>query len=100
LPVAHDTFLGVASELGFVGLIIYLAILIFAYKEALALATRNSTLGVGLLVGLTTFIIMSLTLSWEVVKIQYVLYGSVLALSIAGSDAEYPERTRKREPRL
>lgn len=78
--VAHNMFLSVASELGFVGLLLFLGVLFFAFKGALKLANRRSVLGVGVFLGLVAFTIAGLTLTWEHQKIGFFLYGSVLAL--------------------
>lgn len=80
--VAHNIFLSVASELGLVGLALFSSVLFLAFRQAWALAGRGSAAGVGLLFGLTTYMVMGLTLSWEAEKIGYVLFGSILALSL------------------
>lgn len=79
--VAHNIFLGITSELGIVGLVLFLGVLFFAFKSALS-ASRVSNLGVGILLGLIVFMIAGMTLEWEYHKIGYVLFGSVLALQL------------------
>ena len=82
--VAHNIFLGVASQLGLVGLLLFLGVLFFAFKTALPLA-RRSSLGAGIFLGLIVSMIAGMTLSWESQKIVYVLFGSVLALQLHAS---------------
>jgi O-antigen ligase len=82
--VAHNTMLGVASQLGLVGLILFLGILFFAFKTAWPIAQR-SDLGTGIFLGLIVAMIMGMTLTWENQKIVYVLFGSVLALQLHDS---------------
>ncbi len=80
--VAHNMFLSVGSELGLVGLALFLTILFLALRRALGFAQRSSTLGTGLFLGLIVFMIAGMTLTWEYQKIGYFLYGSVLALQL------------------
>jgi O-antigen ligase len=87
--VAHNTFLGVASQLGLVGLILFLGVLFFAFKTAAPLA-RRSGLGAGILLGLIVSMIAGMTLSWEGEKIVYILFGSVLALQLHDSALHAP----------
>jgi O-antigen ligase len=82
--VAHNMLLGVASELGLVGLTFFLGILFFAFKSAVPLS-QESDLGIGLLLGLIAFVIAGMTLTWEYDKIGYVLFASVLALRLHNS---------------
>jgi O-antigen ligase len=82
--VAHNTLLGVASQLGLVGLILFLGILFFAFTPAWLIAQR-SDLGTGIFLGLMVAVIAGLTLTWENQKIVYVLIGSVLALQLHDS---------------
>jgi O-antigen ligase len=76
----HNIFLSMASELGLVGLALFLGVLFFAFRQALALVGRGSAVGVGLLFGLVAYAVMGLATSWEVQKIGYFLFGSILAL--------------------
>lgn len=78
--MAHNIFLSVMSETGLVGLILFGALLISAYASAWRLVKRGENLGYGLLIGLLAYTVAGLTLTWEYVKIPYVLYGSLLAL--------------------
>ena len=93
--VAHNMFLSVASELGLVGLILFLGILFFAFKTAVSIA-RGSELGTVIVLGLIVFMIAGMTLTWETQKIGYVLFGSVLALQLhdAARRAASPPRRR------
>ncbi|HEX2741534.1 MAG TPA: hypothetical protein VHM69_13900, partial [Rubrobacter sp.] len=72
------------SELGLVGLVLFLGILFFAFKTAVPIA-QGSGLGTGMVLGLIVFIIAGMTLTWETQKIGYVLFGSVLALQLHNS---------------
>jgi O-antigen ligase len=87
--VAHNTPLGVASELGLVGLILFLGILFFSVKTVVPIA-QESSLGTGILLGLIVAMIAMITLTWEVEKIVYVLFGSVLALQLHDSAQRAP----------
>jgi O-antigen ligase len=87
--VAHNMFLGVASQLGLVGLILFLGILFFAFTTAWAIA-RRSGLGTGIFLGLIVFLIAGMTLTWENQKIVYILFGSVLALQLHASARDAP----------
>lgn len=78
--VAHNMFLSVMSETGVIGLILFGALLLSAYASARRLVRRGESLGYGLLIGLLAYTVAGLTLTWEYVKIPYVLYGSLLAL--------------------
>ncbi len=82
VAVAHNMFLSVASELGLVGLAVFLFVVFSALRQASALARRNVSLGLGLLLGLVAYLIGGMALTWEYTKISYLLYGSVLALSL------------------
>ena len=57
-------FLGVASQLGLVGLILFLGILFFAFKTAVPIA-QGSSLGTGIFLGLIVSMIAGMTLTWE-----------------------------------
>jgi O-antigen ligase len=76
----HNIFLSMASELGLVGLALFMGVLFLAFRQAWTLVGRGSALGVGLLFGLVAYTVMGLTTSWEVQKIGYFLLGSILAL--------------------
>lgn len=82
VTVAHNMLLSVASELGLVGLAVFLFVVFSALRQASALARSNVTLGLGLLLGLAAYLIGGMALTWEYTKISYLLYGSVLALSL------------------
>ena len=77
----HNIFLSVASELGLIGLLLFLGILLFAFRLALSLS-RRSHLGVGVLLGLIAYMIIGLSTSWEYEKIGYVVLGSILSLTL------------------
>jgi O-antigen ligase len=94
---AHNMFLGVASQLGLVGLILFLGILFFAFKTAWLIAQR-SDLGTGIFLGLIVFMIAGMTLSWEDHKIVYVLFGSVLALQLHNSARRAPPPAERGAP--
>ena len=79
--VAHNVFLSVMSETGVVGLVLFAALLVSAYALAWNLAKRGESLGYGLLIGLLAHTVAGLTLTWEYVKIPYLLYGSLLGLA-------------------
>ena len=81
----HNIFLSIASELGLVGLALFLSVLFLAFRQAWALVGRGSAVGVGLLFGLVAYTVMGLTTSWEVQKIGYFLLGSILALYSRGT---------------
>jgi len=78
--VAHNMFLSVLSETGLIGLFLFGALLSFAYRSAWYLAKNKEALGYGLLLALIAYTIAGMTLTWEYVKIPYVIYGSLLAL--------------------
>lgn len=81
-PVAHNIFLSVTSELGFVGLTLFLGILYCAFRGAFSLVNRNSVLGMGLFLGLVGFVLAGQSLTWEYEKLGYLLYGSILSLQL------------------
>jgi O-antigen ligase len=87
--VAHNIYLGIASELGLVGLTLFLGVLFFLFRAAVPLAQR-SDLGTGILVGLIVFMIAGLTLPWGDHKMVYYLFGSVLALQLHYSGRRAP----------
>jgi O-antigen ligase len=80
--VAHNTFLSVLAETGMIGFLLFGSLLLSAYVLAWRLLKRGENLGYGLLVGLITYTIAGLTLTWEYVKIPYLIYGSLLALEV------------------
>ena len=79
--VTHDIALGVTSELGLVGLALFLGIVYFAFKAAWRMAPR-SDLATGIFLGLIVAMIGGLTQPWEDEKLVYILFGSVLALQL------------------
>jgi O-antigen ligase len=87
--LAHNIFLSVATQLGLVGLILWLGILFFLFKTAVPLAQR-SDLGTGIFLGLIVVMFAGTSLTWEKEKIVYVLFGSVLALQLHYSDRRAP----------
>ena len=87
--LTHDIWLSVASELGLVGLILFLGIVFFLFKTAVPIAQR-SDLGTGILLGLIVFVIAGMTLPWQDHKMVYVLFGSVLALQLHNSARRAP----------
>ncbi len=80
--VAHNIFLSVLAETGVIGFLLFGALLLSAYASARRLIKRGENLGYGLLIGLIAYTIAGLTLTWEYVKIPYLIYGSLLALDI------------------
>jgi O-antigen ligase len=82
--VTHNIFLSVASQLGLVGLTLYLGILFFLFKAAVPIGQEGG-LGTGIFLGLIVVMIAGMTLPWENEKIVYVLFGSVLALQLHNS---------------
>ena len=86
---AHNTFLAMAAELGVIGLALFLGVLIFAGRRAKVLASRNSTVGIGLLYAFTAYVIMGLATTWETQKIAYIIYGSILSVTLAAQTTEY-----------
>jgi O-antigen ligase len=92
--VAHNMFLGVASELGLVGLILFLGILFFAFKTAIPIAQR-SYVGTGILLALIVSMFAGMTLTWESKEIVYVLFGSVLALQLHDSARRAPSLDKR-----
>ncbi len=91
----HNIVLGVASELGLVGLILFLGILFFLFNTAVPIAQR-SDLGTGIFLGLIVFMIAGMTLPWETTKIAYVLFGSVLALQLHDSARRAPSSAEQK----
>jgi O-antigen ligase len=87
--VAHNMFIGVAAQLGLVGLISFLGMLFFVFKTAVPIA-QGSRLGTGIFLGLIVFMIAGLTLTWEKQIIVYILFGSVLALQLHNSARRPP----------
>jgi putative inorganic carbon (HCO3(-)) transporter len=80
-PVAHNVFLGLAAELGTIGLGIFLWFLIAAVVSARAVASAGGPKAGAMLLGLTACVLIGLSLSWEYTKIVYIVAGSVLALA-------------------
>jgi len=85
----HNVALGVASELGLVGLILFLAVVFFAFKTAWQIAPR-SDLGTGIFLGLIVAMIAGMSQPWEEHKMVYFLFGSVLALQLHYSGRHAP----------
>jgi O-antigen ligase len=96
--VAHNMILGVASQLGLVGLILFLGILFFGFKTAIPIAQRSG-LGTGILLGLIVSIIAGMTLTWETHKMVYFLLGSVLALQLHDSARRAPSSAGQEDSR-
>jgi hypothetical protein len=92
--IAHNMFLSVASQLGLVGLILFLGVLFFAFKAAVPIAQRSG-LGTGIFLGLIVSMIAGLTLTWEQDKALYVLFGSVLALQLDNSARQARAHTER-----
>jgi O-antigen ligase len=86
--VTHQIFLAVASELGLVGLALFVSILFFAFKLALELSQR-STFAAALFVGLLAYVLIGMTTAWEYQKIGYILFGSILSLGIQQGYVSY-----------
>jgi O-antigen ligase len=86
---AHNMLVSVASQLGLVGLILWLGVLFFAFRTALPIGQRSG-LGAGIFLGLIVFMIAGMTLTWETNKAVYVLFGSVLALQLHDSARRAP----------
>lgn len=82
--VAHNMFLSVLAETGVIGFLLFGTLLLSAYASAWRLIKRGENLGYGLLIGLIAYTIAGLTLTWEYVKVSYLLYGSLLALGVGG----------------
>jgi O-antigen ligase len=95
--IAHNMLLSIASQLGLVGLILFLGILFFAFKAAVPIAQRSG-LGTGVFLGLIVSMIAGLTLTWELDKSLYVLFGSVLALQLDNSARRARAHTERGEP--
>ncbi len=93
---AHNMLLSVASQLGLVGLILFLGMLFFAFRTALPIAQR-SALGTGIFLGLIVFMFAGMTLTWEHHKVVYVLFGSVLALQLHNDSARRAPPPSERE---
>jgi O-antigen ligase len=96
--LAHNMFLGIASQLGIVGLILFLGVLFFLFKTALPIA-QESDFGTGIFLGLIVVIIAGMTLTWETHKIVYVLFGSVLALQLHNMARRAPSLAGREGPR-
>lgn len=77
----HNVVLGVASELGLVGLILFLATVFLAFKTTWLIAQR-SDLGTGIFLALIVAMIAGMSQPWETHKMVYFLFGSVLALQL------------------
>jgi O-antigen ligase len=94
---AHNIFLSVASQLGAMGLILFLGILFFLFKAAVPLS-QGSGLGAGIFLGLIVVMIAGMAQPWEDQKIVYVLFGSVLALQLHDSARRAPSPAERESP--
>jgi O-antigen ligase len=94
--LAHNIFLSVATQLGLVGLILWLGILFFLFKTAVPIA-QESGLGAGIFLGLIVAMLAGVTLTWESEKMMYVLFGSVLALQLHSDSARRASSSAERE---
>lgn len=79
--VAHNIFLAVTSELGFIGLILFLGVLFYGFKLAWPLS-QTSALGTGMFLCLLAYVIIGMTMEWGYEKIGYVVLGSLLSLTL------------------
>jgi O-antigen ligase len=77
----HNMFVSVTTQLGLVGLILWMGILFSLFKTALPIAQRPG-LGTGIFLGLIVAMLAGMSLTFELEKIVYVLFGSVLALQL------------------
>lgn len=85
-PVAHNVFVGLAAELGVIGLAAFAWLLVAAFARARATVGMGMpTYGGALLLGLIACVLIGLSLSWEYSKILYVVIGSALALAPAST---------------
>ena len=94
--LAHNVFLSVATQLGLVGLILWLGILFFLFKTAVPIA-QESSLGASIFLGLIVAMLAGMTLTWESEKMVYVLFGSVLALQLHIDSARRVSSPAERE---
>ncbi len=94
--LAHNVFLSVATQLGLVGLILWLGILFFLFKTAVPIA-QESDLGTSIFLGLIVAMLAGMTLTWESEKMVYVLFGSVLALQLHIDSARRVSSSAERE---
>ena len=85
----HNVVLSVATELGLVGLILYLATVFLVFKTGWLMAQR-SDLGTGIFLGLIVATIAGMSQPWQSEKIVYVLFGSILALQLHDSTRGEP----------
>ncbi|MBA3473436.1 MAG: O-antigen ligase family protein [Rubrobacter sp.] len=95
--VTHQIFLAFSSELGFVGLVLFLGVLCFAFKRAFQLS-RTSALGTGMLICLIAYTFIGMTTAWEYEKIGYIILGSILSLQLQQRNTTYAESEGK-DPR-
>jgi O-antigen ligase len=94
----HNVVLGVASELGLVGLVILLGIVFLAFRTAWRIA-RGSDLGISIFLGLIVAMIGGMTQPWQDAKIVYVLFGSILALQLHDSTRRAPSSAEQKGSR-
>ena len=85
----HNVVLGVASELGLMGLILFLTMVFLAFKTVWLIAQR-SDLGTAIFLGLVVAMIAGMSQPWEQHKMVYFLFGSVLALQLHYSARRAP----------
>ncbi|MBD2251574.1 O-antigen ligase family protein [Nostoc parmelioides] len=77
--VAHNIILSVWSEMGLIGITIFVTILFFGFQYTLNLSKKDPW-GLGMLVSILVVFVMGTTLSWENKKILYILFGSICLL--------------------
>lgn len=78
--VAHNSFLSVLAETGVIGFLLFSMVQMAFFLRAFR--NRNfHPLAKGLMLGLLSYWIASLTLTWEYNKIAFFLYGSILAFA-------------------
>ncbi|MBD2729994.1 O-antigen ligase family protein [Nostoc sp. FACHB-892] len=77
--VAHNIILSVWSEMGLIGITIFVTILFFGFQYTLNLSKKDPW-GLGMLVSILVVFVMGTTLSWENKKILYILFGSICVL--------------------
>ncbi|MCC5650342.1 O-antigen ligase family protein [Nostoc sp. XA013] len=86
--LAHNIILSVWSEMGLIGITIFITILSFGFKYTLNLSKKDPW-GLGMLVSILVVFVMGTTLSWENKKILYILFGSICLLYKSKKDYLY-----------